>query len=212
MARVETYKTVHKGIRAALFEAVAVVGRTEFGDEAEAAAAGAAVRRTSLPRRARGARGRGRDARARPDLPRAPRRALGRARADERPAARDRGAPVAPRGGGRDRARLARRAAPRPRAAPGRGAPPPHGPRGDRGGAGAPGEPHRRGAPGAARPDHRAHPSGPHAGAARAHPPGRDALRAPPRPRRPRSGARTGAGHTVAVPARDPALEGVLVP
>jgi hypothetical protein len=46
MARVETYKTVHKGIRAALFEAAAVVGRTEFAEGTEAAAAVAAVRRT----------------------------------------------------------------------------------------------------------------------------------------------------------------------
>jgi len=53
MARVETYKTVHKGIRAALFEAVAVVGRTEFADEAEAAAAVAAVARRGPRPRAR---------------------------------------------------------------------------------------------------------------------------------------------------------------
>jgi len=84
MARVETYKTVHKGIRAALFEAVAVVGRTEFADEAEAAAAVAAVaRRGPRPRaRAGGARalrdalrahgGMGADARGGGELRRAP--------------------------------------------------------------------------------------------------------------------------------------------
>ena len=45
MTRVDLYRTVHKGIRATLFETAAAVGRTEFADAEEAVAAATAVRR-----------------------------------------------------------------------------------------------------------------------------------------------------------------------
>jgi hypothetical protein len=45
MTRVDVYRTVHKGIRATLFETAAAVGRTEFSDAQEAAAVATAVRR-----------------------------------------------------------------------------------------------------------------------------------------------------------------------